>query len=84
MVELSWFSSKNEIFSFDSFGFNGLKEFIIQDDKNIIYKIIYDLNTFYRIDDKITLISVQFSVNEYEKRRKKYLSKLSTAAIYFI
>lgn len=81
---ISWFSSKNKIFSFDSFGFNGIKEFIIQDEKSIIYKIIYDVNTFYRIDDKITLISVQFSVNKYEKVRKKYLSKLSTAAFYFI
>ena len=32
---------KKEIFVFDSFGFEGFKEFVIQDDQKIINKIFY-------------------------------------------
>ena len=32
--------SRNELFFFDSFGLDGLKHFIIQDDKKIINKIL--------------------------------------------
>ena len=35
--------SKNKIFLFDSSGFSRLKEFIIEDDKNKINKIMLDL-----------------------------------------
>ena len=56
---------KKRIFLFDSFG--------LQDNKNIINKIMYNIKQIYRIDDKITLISVTFSTNEYEKK-----SELST------
>ena len=37
---------KKEVFLFDSFGFKGFKEFIIQDDKKIINKIFYDVEKF--------------------------------------
>lgn len=40
---------------------------------------MYNIKQIYRIDDKITLISVTFSTNEYEKK-----SELSTGCSWFI
>ena len=37
---------KKEIFTFDSFGFEGFKEFVIQDDQKIIKKIFYGVEKF--------------------------------------
>ena len=65
----SIFIKKGIFFLFDSFRF--------QDSKNIINKIICNIKTIYRIDDKTTLTSVTFSTNEYEKN----ISELSTTAI---
>ena len=64
-MEFSKYSSKKEIFLFDSFGFSGLKEFIIQNDINITDKIMYDLKKFNSVDKKITLILVKISIKEY-------------------
>ena len=44
---------KKEIFLFDSFGFEGFKEFVLSDDKNILNKILYGLE--------------KYSMQEYEK-----------------
>ena len=33
---------KTDIFFFDSFGLDGLKDFIIQDDRNVIKKILFE------------------------------------------
>ena len=44
---------KKEIFLFDSFGFEGFKEFIIQDDKKLLNKILFGIDNLkkkqYRI-----------------------------------
>ena len=37
---------KKEIFLFDSFGFKGFKEFILQDDRKILNKILYGIKRF--------------------------------------
>ena len=58
---------KKEIFLFDSFGFEGFKEFVLSDDKNILNKILYGLEKFKKKDSKITIISLKFSMREYEK-----------------
>ena len=58
---------KKEIFLFDSFGFEGFKEFVLSDDKNILNKILYGLEKFKKKDSKITIISLKFSIPEYEK-----------------
>ena len=68
---MNWWSfldllPKKEIFLFDSFGFEGFKEFIIQDDKKIINKIFYDVGNFNE-DNKITLVTLKFYINEYKK-----------------
>ena len=38
--------TKKEIFLFDSFSFEGFKEFILDDDRNILNKILYDIEKF--------------------------------------
>ena len=52
---------------FDSFGFKGFREFIIQDDQKIINTIFYGVEKFDKKDKKITLLTVRFSVPEYKK-----------------
>ena len=58
---------KKEIFLFDSFGFEGLKKFIIDNDRKLLNKVLFNLNKFGKNDRKITLISLTFSMREYEK-----------------
>ena len=67
---------KKDIFLFDSFGFEGLKKFIIDNDKKLLNKVLFNLNKFGKNDHKITLISLTFSMREYEKI--KDLKKLRT------
>ena len=65
---------------FDSYGFTGFKSFIIDDDKNIISRILYGINKFNKKDDIVTLISLNFSVDAYQNLNRSELTKLSTAA----
>ena len=58
---------KKDIFLFDSFGFEGLKKFIIDNDKKLLNKVLFNLNKFGKNDRKITFISLTFSMREYEK-----------------
>ena len=58
---------KKEIFLFDSFDFEGFKEFVIDNDRNILNKILFGIEKFRKKDNKITLITLKFSMNEYEK-----------------
>ena len=37
---------KKEIFLFDSFGFDGFKEFLLQDDRKTLNKILYGIKKF--------------------------------------
>ena len=37
---------KKEIFLFDNFGFEGFKEFILQDDRKTLNKILYGIKRF--------------------------------------
>ena len=37
---------KKEIFLFDSFGFEGFKKFIVDNDKKVLNKVLFDLNKF--------------------------------------
>ena len=67
---------KKEIFLFDSFGFEGFKEFLLQDDRKTLNKIFYKIKKFEKNDKKVTIIMLIFSMIEYEKI--KYANKLST------
>ena len=58
---------KKEIFLFDSFSFEGFKEFILQDDQKVLNKILRGIEKFNKKDNRITLITLRFSMKEYEK-----------------
>ena len=58
--------NKKTLFLFDRFGFEGLKQFIILNDRKLIDKILFDLIKFNEKDNKIYLISL-----------KKFCRKLS-------
>ena len=60
---------------FDSFGFEGVKEFVIQDDQKIINKIFYRVEKFDKNDNKIFLVTLRFSFPECKKL--KNFDKLS-------
>ena len=66
------------MFLFDSLGFTGFKEFIIDNDLNIVDKPLYNVNKFNKNDDKINLINLKFLEYEYDRiERKGVLSKLT-------
>ena len=59
---------KKEIFLFDSFGFDGFKEFLLQDDKKLLIKFSTELKNFKKKkDSKITVITLTFSMEEHKK-----------------
>ena len=69
------------MFLFDSLGFTGFKEFIIDNDFNIIDKLLYNVNRFNKNDEKINLINLKVSEYEYDRiKRKGFLSKLTDTA----
>ena len=51
---------------FDSFGFEGFKEFVTQDDQKIIKTIFYGVEKFDKKENKITLGTIRFSIPEYK------------------
>ena len=69
LVEFSWPTcrAEKEIFLFDSFGFNGFKEFLLQDDKNLLIKFSTELKKLTKKDSKIMVITLTFSMEEYKK-----------------
>ena len=70
---------KKEILLFDSLGFEGFKEFILQDDQKVLDKVLYSIEKFYKKDNKIALITLSFSMKEYEKI--KNINRLSETII---
>ena len=69
---------RKEIFLFDSFGFEGFKKFVIDNDKNILNKILFGINKFQKKDQKITLVSIKFSMKEYEKIKNEHQLRPTT------
>ena len=59
-------SSKEQIFLFDSFGFVGLKEFIIDNDRETIDEFFYGLEKMKKNDKKISLTYVHFDLTAYK------------------
>ena len=60
-------SSKDQIFLFDSFGFVGLKEFIVDNDRQVIDKFFYRLEKINKKDKVINLTFVRFDNDSYKK-----------------
>ena len=67
-------SSKDQIFLFDSFGFVGLKEFIVGNDRQIIDNFFYGLEKINKKDKVINLTYVRFDNDSYKKVNKASLT----------
>ena len=64
----------------DSFGIEGLKNFIIQDDKYIIEKILNAIGKMTRTNKKLTLVNIKFSKGAYKNLNKNEYDSLSGPA----
>ena len=67
-------------FFFYSFGVDGLKSFIIQDDKIVIEKILLVTEQLTRTDNKITLVNIKFALNAIKNLTKNELDNFSDTA----
>ena len=76
---------RNDIFFFDSFGLDGLKKIIIQDDKKIVDKILIGIEQMNKTDQKITLCKIKFNLGTCKELSKKKIDSLSdTTRDFFI
>ena len=71
---------KTDIFFFDSFGIDGLKHFIVQDDRKIIKKILFGTEKMTTTDSNITLCNIQFNLSASKNLSDEELDTLSDAA----
>lgn len=69
-----------QLFLFDSYGFTGLKDFIIQDERKIMNKVLYGVKKFNKKDNIVTLISLKFSINSYQNLNHTEILELSSTA----
>ena len=74
---------KTDIFFFDSFGADSLKHFIIQNDRNIIEKILFGTEKMTRTDDKITFCNIRFNLNACKNLSVEEIGALSDTASNF-
>ena len=54
---------KADIFFFDFFQIDDFKNFIIQDDRKFIEKILLGTQQITRNDNKITLVNIKFNIS---------------------
>ena len=64
---------RNDIFFLDSFSLEGLKHFIIHDDKNTAEKMLLGLEKMDRSDKKITLCKIKFNMFKIHHLKKKLI-----------
>ena len=74
---------KNDIFFFDSFGLDGLKHFIMQNDRKIVEKILFGTEKMTRTDNKITLCKIRFNLSASKNLSQAELDSLSDTAVNF-
>ena len=78
---------RTDIFFFDSYGIEGLKHFIIQDDKKIVDKILVGIDKMDRSDNKITLCKIKFNLGAWKQLSEDEILSLSDKArdfFYFV
>ena len=66
---------RSDFLLYDSFWVEGLKDFIIEEDKKIVEKFIKGIEKIERKDKKLTLVKLRFSVKIF--RELKDNEKLS-------
>ena len=74
---------KTDIFSFNSFGLDGLNHFIVQDDKPIVEKILEGVEKMTRADKKITLSKVRFNLQASKSPSEEEINSLIDTARNF-
>ena len=75
---------KTDRFFFDSFGIEGLKNLIKQDNKKIIDKILNGIEKMTRTEKKltlVTLVNITFSMDVYKNLNKNELNSLRDTAL---
>ena len=75
--------SKTDIFFFDSFGLDGLKHFIVQDDREVIEKILFGTEKMTRNDKKRTLCNIRFNLNTCKNLSAEEIYALGGTACNF-
>ena len=65
------------------FCLDGKKHFIIQDDKKIIEKILFDIERMTSTGNKTALVNIRFNLNACKNLSEKELDALSGAATNF-
>ena len=71
---------KKDLLLFDSFGFTGFKQFIVDNDLDMMDKMLFNLQKFNKKDSKIKLVSLTFSIGSYQKTKGKSLNNLTNTA----
>ena len=74
---------RTDIFFFDSYGIEGLKHFIIQDDRKIVNKILAGIEKIDRADDKITLCKIKFNLGACKHLTEDEINSLRDTARNF-
>ena len=74
-MEFLYLDPPKHLFLFNSFGFTGFKDFIIQDDQKIINKILYGINDFNKrnVANIIVMLSLLLcfkGLNQYSQTRQ--------------
>ena len=68
---------RKNLLLFDSLGLEGFKFFIVDNDENIIDELLYNFKKWKITNQKITLCTMKFSTNNWEKlvhTKKKQLT----------
>ena len=76
---------KNNLFLFDSFGIEGFKLFIVDNDQDIINKLLYNFKKCeIKSTQKLKLCTINFCVETWQKMSQKRKGQLTnTAQIFF-
>ena len=75
-------SSKQQAFLFDSYGFVGLKEFIIDNERQMIEEFFYGFEKINKNHKKINLTYVQFDVQSFLETDKLKMTKTGQDFFY--
>ena len=82
LVEYTWYWAEI-IFFFYSFVLDGLKHFIIQDERNLIKIVLFGTGKMTRTDNKITPFNIRFHLNACKTLSANELDALSDTASNF-
>ena len=62
---------KKDLLLFDSFGFTGFKQFIVDNDESIIDKMLFNFKKINKKDIKTNLVSLTFFIESFKNNKGK-------------